>query len=683
MPSMKSSEFRNSVSYDKTGNSYSFNFKSGEETFSYKYSLKNGYSFNGIRVSAKEYSFLPSYFAGVCVTSPVTKINYYTWSEGIKVKLVKSKMVKDTLITEWVMLKASEFYFHFEYKISIKGNTLIVRVRDLFQIKNYPVKNYAEISSFPLDRCEEVTDPVNISVPYLTTFNILYTKNLFTSIYFDWTKTNSSQIYPVIEKYSNSSVYYSQTALYNKKTNGSPNKLNETIYLTVSPDLDEVLPNIPNPVSKYKTSSIEHLVYDNWDKGFDKIISDTKNLKENGIDSLWLIVHDWQNGGYDNKLPDVLPSNPLYGGDDALKELSTLCKSYKYLFSLHENYSDFYPNATSYKVKDVALNSNKELTNAWKTSVAQSYLLKPSKVNSYLIPISTKIKKTFHTTASFVDVMAARNPSDYVDYDYKSEHAGKFTGTYNYYKDAANQLRKIHEGPVSSEGYNHFLYVGYYDDITPQILDAEYYKYPNKGGYYFPLLVNFDLLKLHDKSMVHGVGYLERFFSKDNIWQHYMGRSRDSLLICSATELAYGHGGFIQSNSYDYMEQAKIEYGFVYPMQLLYGNAKVEKILYNDDGNLISVSDYIKKYPTLFNNFESEKFLSQVYIEYDNGVKIYVNRNNFKVWQISLDDINGWFNYNAIVNGTQKLNSENQSPGNIILPKSNGWLCYSPNKPIY
>ncbi len=682
MPGLNKSNYTNSVSSEKSG-IILFKFSTGSRSLTYGYSLKNGSSFNGIKVSTGGYTFFPSYFGGVSAISPVTNIRYYMWSEEIKKKLLGSRVSGDTLIAEWVIYKESEFYFHYEYKISIKGMTLIIRVKDLGKIKNHPINNYAYASFFQLDRCEDAVEPVNISIPYLTTFNILYTNNLFTSIFFDWTKTNASQIYPVTGKFSNSSVYYSQTAYYKKKTNGKYNKLDETIYLTVSPDLDEVLPNIPNPVSEFKSASVNHLVYDNWDKGFNKIISDTKTLKQNGIDSLWLIVHDWQNGGYDNKLPDVLPSNSLYGGNTALKELSALCRSYKYLFSLHENYSDFYPNAKSYKTEHIALDSKGEYIKAWKTSEVQSHLLKPVKVNDYLNSISSKIKKTFSTNASFVDVMAARNPSDYVDYDYESSYAGKFKGTYTYYKNAAKQLRKIHKGPVSSEGYNHFLYVGYYDDITAQILDAEFNKNPAIGGYYRPLLVNFDLLKMHNKSMVHGVGYLERFFSKNNIWQSHMGRSKDSILICSATELAYGHGGFIQSNSYDYLEQAKIEYEFVYPMQLLYGNANVKKILYNDDGNLISVSDYIKKYPLVFNDIQSDKFLSQVYIEYDNGVKIYVNRNNFKEWQIFLNNSNGWYNYNAVVNGTALLKTDTQSPGNVILPKSNGWLCYSTYKPLY
>ncbi|MBK8382691.1 MAG: hypothetical protein IPL16_12540 [Ignavibacteria bacterium] len=69
------------------------------------------------------------------MTSP-DNVNYYLWSEGISKKLLRSQMIRDTLLTEWVVSKGNEFYFHFEYKFYISGKTLVIKARDAGKIKN-------------------------------------------------------------------------------------------------------------------------------------------------------------------------------------------------------------------------------------------------------------------------------------------------------------------------------------------------------------------------------------------------------------------------------------------------------------------------------------------------------------------------------------------------------------------
>ena len=680
IPSLNQGTYNNSVSFENSSDSYILSYSGKDVSIVYRYSIKKGYSFNGITTEVNGYVFNPSYFGGISLISPDNK-RFFLWSEGISSKLLKSSGKNNEVIAEWVINHANDFYFHYQYTLAIKGKTLIITVKDLGRIKNYPVQTYATLYSFELDRCENTLNPVMIGIPYLTAVNVLYTNNYFVSMFFDWCKTNSSEIKPYGLKYSGTSVYYSQNAVYNNKTNGKKNKLDETIYLTISENLEDVFPEIPNPEAKYKSESISHLIYDNWDRGFQTILNNVKVLKEKNLDNIWLIVHNWQNGGYDNKLPDVLPANAEFGGNTALKELSSYCLSEDYLFSLHENYSDFYPNAPSYMRSDLALNQNQIPVKGWKTDISQAYLLKPSNIKKYLIPISSNIHNTFQTNSSFIDVITARSPSEYVDYDSKVNDAGKSTTSLKIICDVGDELRKIHKGPVSGEGYHQFYYTGYYDDFESQIQTGLIDDQHLTGGYYKPLLVDFDLRKMHDKTMVHGVGYLERFFYKDDYWK-YMGRSMDSLMICSATELAYGHGGFFQSSSIDFNQQALLEYKYVYPVQLLYGNAKALKILYNDNGNLLTASQYIKKYPNTFDKFDSDDFLSQVYIEYDNGVKVYVNRHPRREWRINIEgDTNGWFDYHGIVNREKVLYTGNSQPEDIILPSSNGWYCYSPVNP--
>lgn len=679
-PNSNNNSFRNSVTFNSASESYKFAFTEENKTIIYEYSLRNGASFKGIKFISDGYEFYPSNYGGVCITSP-DNVNYYLWSEGISKKLLRSKMISDTLLTEWVVCKGNEFYFHFEYKFCISGKTLVIKVRDAGKIKNYSIKKYASLASFQLDRCEGAINPVVIGVPYLSTINILYANNYFTSLYFDWTKTNSSRINPYDSPFSNTSVYYAQEALYINRTNGKKHLLDETIYMTVSSELDDVFPNIPNPVAKYKNESVNRIIYDNWDAGFEKVFNNLSLIRNENISNLWVIVHNWQNAGYDNKLPEVLPANPLFGGNEALLRVSNLCSNSGYLFSLHENYSDIYPNSSVYNISEVALDPDGNPVDGWKSPTFQAKLLKPGKIKKYLVPISTKINKTLKTSASYIDVLTAKSPSEAMDFDSRENYAGKNITSLKITNDIGDQLRKIHKGPVSGEGYHHFYYIGYYDDFEAQIQTGKISSQHLTGGYYKPLLVDFDLRKMHDKTMVHGVGYYERFFYKDSYWK-YMGRSRDSSMIYSATELAYGHGAFFSSLSYNPSEHGKLEYDYVYPVQTMYGNANAVKILYNDNGNLLTASQYIKKYPDTFDKFDSRDFMSQVLVEYDNGVKVFVNRSPHKEWQLNFEnELNGWFDYHAIKTGRAVLYKGNEQPSNIVLPKENGWLCYSPFAP--
>jgi hypothetical protein len=117
---------------------------------------------------------------------------------------------------------------------------------------------------------------------------------------------------------------------------------------------------------------------------------------------------------------------------------------------------------------------------------------------------------------------------------------------------------------------------------------------------------------------------------------------------------------------------------YVYPVQIRYADSKPILILYNDNGRLISASDYIQKYPNEFDDYLNVNFMSQVYIKYDNGMEVYVNRHPTKDWIINKDNRSKTISANLIdQNGTQQFfGSSIQS--RFILPQKNGWLCLIP-----
>lgn len=641
----------------------------------------NTYTLNSIRVTDDADTLYPSYFGGISVITPANKI-FHPWSTDVKYILLK----KMKNYSEWMMLVENKYYIKFSTEVEIVKKRLTIHFKDIGRdiLEDTTKFENIDVFAFYLDRCENAINPHIIGIPYLTTFNVLFANNCFVSMYFDWTKTSASQILPYNTIYSNSSVYYSQYALYNKLTNGKRNKLDETVILKVSENIEDVFPDIPNPESQYYKESAKRLIFDDW-KTFDNSINQLVKLEKAGISNVWHILHNWQNQGYDVALPDVYPANSNFGGNTELLKVSQFNKSNGNLFSLHENYIDIFKLSSQYTKSNLSLNSESKFLFNWlnPNNLDSSFIVKPSRVISILSPVSTLIHNEFETTASYHDVSSSYDPSKFVDYDHEQPDAGKFLQPYKSSIAIAESLRKIHSGPVSGEGLAHFLYAGYYDDFCAQLhtgksLPGAFYGQTEKlGGFYKPLIVNFDLLKLKEKTFAHGMGYYSRFFyNSTNNWGS-IGFSKDSALMYAATELAYGHGAFCSSDSYNFVEQCEIEYKYVFPMQIRYSESKVQLILYNDNGKMLTASDYIRKYPATFDNFFSPDFMAQVYVKYENGVEVFVNRHPNKKWNIGDFKKAGFYSFNAEYNSNSSLFSGNSNGGKFTLPSSNGWMCYA------
>lgn len=109
-----------------------------------------------------------------------------------------------------------------------------------------------------------------------------------------------------------------------------------------------------NILSNYKESSSR------WEREpdnryrvttFDQKAEEFRNFKKNGIEKLHVVLTGWPELGYDRKHPEVLPVAPVAGGYNGMKRLLETCKELGYLFSLHDQYRDFYVDAPSFNTQ--------------------------------------------------------------------------------------------------------------------------------------------------------------------------------------------------------------------------------------------------------------------------------------------------------------------------------------------
>jgi len=437
-----------------------------------------------------------------------------------------------------------------------------------------------------------------MNVPYLSgTVDYLPVEQAYVCRYLDWT-------------ISNASTCPGGTASYEPKTDGTRNSLYEVGYVAVSPSIHEVLPSIPHPASPYRELLAPRVMLDIWGHHGGTYAGDAANLRElkdNGVDHVAIISHDWQRYGYDAKLPDHIPPNPAYGGEEGMAEFGKAANECGYVWSLHENYIDLYPDAPSYDPAARVLRADGSPSPAWFNggTGVQSFGLKCDRALGYARRNAPWIHEHFGTTAAYLDVHTCVPPWHQLDHEASVPMAAMARSKVQHDRELFQFMRDTHGGPLFGEGYMHFYWAGLCDGVEAQV---------NGGENHVPLL-DFDLLRVHSQMVNHGMGYYERWFQRG--YQHELGvdaGTPEQVDKYRAQELAYGHAGFIGNAQTDNIQWVAKEHHLMHPVQGLYGAARVEAIDYEIDGRFVSAS-----VATALGETRRQR------VRYESGLTVYVN----------------------------------------------------------
>jgi hypothetical protein len=349
----------------------------------------------------------------------------------------------------------------------------------------------------------------HISTPYYSG-QVFYlpVENLFANAYLDWTDSHAT-------------VQDCSRATYNALTDGSYNLLKERAVFTAAWHIEETLPNIPNHPSPYMKQLGTKIVLDIWGGRYTDIAQKLQTLADYGINNCVALIHDWQRSGYDNALPMHIPAQAGYGGDEGMKTLVQTGTKLGYFMALHENYVDYYPNYDLFDEKDIALDSEGKRQFAWFNpgTKIQSFAEKPNAIMRLAQTQSPEIHRRYGTNACYLDVHSAVPPWFHIDMRADEEGAGLFSRTWDVHGQLWQFERQTHGGPVFGEGANHWYWSGRLDGV-----EAQFGVGWTAGGMNAPLMVDFDLLKMHPLQFNHGMGYYERWWT-DPHW----GECRKSL----------------------------------------------------------------------------------------------------------------------------------------------------------
>ena len=409
-----------------------------------------------------------------------------------------------------------------------------------------------------------------LTVPYYSgQVQYLPVANLFVNAFLDWTHSGASN-------------FDGNRAVYGALTDGTRRRLQERAVFAASWHLAGALPSIPNPKSPFIPKVGGRLVLDTWGGRFDDIAKGFETLRDYGIDDCTAIIHSWQRSGYDNALPAHYPANAALGGDGAMTRLVRTGVGLGYLVALHENYVDYYPNFEGFRENDVALDSDGKRVLAWfqPGTKIQSFAVKPNAILPLAKTQSPEIHRRYGTNADYLDVHSAVPPWFHVDYRATEQGAGKFSEVWDVHRRLWAFERETYQGPVFGEGANHWYWSGLLDGVEAQFGVG----WPGSLGMTAPLMVDFDLLRIHPLQANHGMGYYERWWSAEP----WGGLPPMSVLDqYRMQEVAYGHTGFLGGSTWNQIPAAWLEHHLLKPVTTAYAGVSPKRIEYQVAGTWV------------------------------------------------------------------------------------------------
>lgn len=643
-----------------------FTYTGAGYTVTYRFAPNTG-TLNDLRVrDQRGFEFYPVYWGGI----------YEVLLAGERLRPWDARVTK-----QFLSESNSNGVYTAAFRWSYNGDALD------FTVRLWPEQNKLHIAydsasekviQFHLDRSEQTPSPKVVELPY--GHNVLFTNGLFVSGVLDHQISNAALIYPINQSYSATSAFYGYGGVYNPLTNGRRHPLREQITVAVSPTLEEVFHYPTNRVSPYKSRLADQVVVDLWRGNFADHQATLQSFANRGLTDLYVLLHRWQQYGYDRHLPTTYPAGNEFGGPTALRQVSALCTAHNYDLALHTNYTEEYPGSPDANRADLALWSDGNPIPGWKNWLGEeSNVMKSARSLHYAGIYEPLLHNDYQTNGAFLDVHTAVLPGYRTDYDATIAGAGRQATVLRDYRTLVNNVRTMHDGPVSGEGFGYTtaLWAGYVDAIEADPRSAHDIQ-QNRAGSSVPTLVDYKLRALHHLFVPHGAGYLERF---------YLGKETGftvaELERYRATELAFGNAGFISdlvgrvaatdaTAREQAINEAIREYCVMKSLQQRYLTSTPITIRYLVNNNWLPVSAALQALlpSAAFDNVDTvlSEQLGMVQITYANGLQLYVNRTANRTVDVPLAGTtytlppngflahqgNAFLAYNAIVNGVQR-----------------------------
>ena len=346
----------------------------------------------------------------------------------------------------------------------------------------------------------------------------------------DWTQSNGSEPYSLGAR-EDGCVAANGGVRYAAKTDGEKNVCRERFVYVFSDRLADVLPNIPNPASPWKHvtgTGVWRSHASSLNRAND--VAYWRKVRARGLKHLIVTDHEtcWRDGNESFTFRTC--AAPKKGGDKGQFDYTrTMIDELGFVYGPYNNFTDFAPVNGNWHADRVSRRPDGQLQHAWN----RCYAPKPAYAVEACAELTPIVQGKFHFNTAYCDVHSCVTPWERCDYDARVPGAGTFAAVFYAFGEIMLIQKANWQGPVYSEGNNHFLYCGLTDGNYAQ--DQSYRPADN------PWLVDFDLLRLHPLCCNFGMGY-ESMFYPANTAPADPDVKTDRFL---AATVAFGHPGFL------------------------------------------------------------------------------------------------------------------------------------------
>lgn len=511
-----------------------------------------------------------------------------------KTELIDCRISGETVVSKWRVSRGAQSAV-VEYVFRIWQKSLVTDIHCLG----------GEVGKVSFGKVSNAKNPRPIKVPFLVgrpgILQMGTAQNpLFMSSVVDHYRTGSSRLF-FENKIKDDGVYSGGGTHYIPKTNGERNDCHERFFLTISPRFEEILPEIPNPASRWRSEAAKNLVcyYAVDDREAD--YQYWKRIARYGMNKI--IMLDWETAWRDGAESFTFRTSaaPGKGGDENLKEYIQKVQALGLRFALYNNYVDYAPVNALWDEDMVT----RMPTGGWQQGWFRTYSPKPAKVVNISREITSINQDKYNPTAAGPDVHTAVSPWSRVDFDERMPGAGTMIQQYYSYGQLLLEQQEIWNGPVYSECDNNYYYAGL---VTGSGACEHGYDFETE-----PWLVDFYLRKMQPISCHWALGLGDR---TDEGCDRFFART-----------IAFAQpGGFLGGWKQEFDHYMIRGYYMLQQLQSSYCEALIKDIRYADEnGKLLEVSEAIAT---------GAYHRSQIRMEYDNGLVVWVNGNKDYNWQI-------------------------------------------------
>lgn len=544
----------------------------------------------------------------------------------IQTRLLSKAMSGSTLKTVWEWSKGqAKVTFGLDFRV--KGLTLEVVASS----------DSNDITAFDAGETENTPKPMLFGMTYLNNRwnypRILATPEYFVSVFADWYYSQGSSLVEGANDgvlrgakvISDTSARILGGVLYGKKTDGRRNRLYERFYYTVSPELEDVLPDIPNPPSTFidetkklvcmtraysvqRAEDVQHEL-DFWQK-----------MKDYGVEDMFVRFHSGQyRTPKENNHTTLSMDGAMSEGGDAT--ILRLCEGMRKIVKRAGPYNDnriIASNSMQFKYNLVSRTSNGGFVLGWDGC----FRPKPTVQLKLMKDFIPGFLKKYPWNAEYLDELTNAPPWADVDFDAASPGAGTFSSVLLNYGAVALQQKKMYNGPIWSEGCAAYFWAG--------LTDVDY-AVSNDTNAGLPLLVDFKLRKINPVSSYTGADWPilhNRDYDKIIASEIACGNIGHLAFRCGTAKNQLPQQGQISQFSADGWNPLLKSYFMIRQIQELYGKGPVAEIRYAVDDKMLTASEMLRGGSTGEN---------KVYIRYANGLEVWVNRNGEANWSIDVD----------------------------------------------